>query len=258
MPMMDKGVPPAQIPRAEVPRAEIPRVLLVEDDPTSRLFLTAALTALPAQVDTADTFAAALALAQHQDYALWMIDARLPDGTGPDLLARLRNQHPHTPALAHTAANDLHIQRDLRAAGFVDVLVKPMTIAQAQAGVRAALGAAPVTDQMPAAESSLVLWDDASAERALNGNRAHVDTLRALFVGELPKAVEAIAGAAAREDIDGVRSDLHRLRASCGFVGAMRLAATVQALQDEPDSAMRLVEFERTAADTLTAASAQS
>ena len=38
MPMMDKGMPPAQIPR----------VLLVEDDPTSRLFLTAALSALPA------------------------------------------------------------------------------------------------------------------------------------------------------------------------------------------------------------------
>lgn len=246
MPMMDKGMPPAQIPR----------VLLVEDDPTSRLFLTAALSALPAEVDAADSFAAALALAQHQDYALWMIDARLPDGTGPDLLARLRGQHPHTPALAHTAANDLHVLRDLRAAGFLDVLVKPMTIAQAQAGVRAALGTTGATVGTAAFESSLALWDDAGAERALNGNRAHVDTLRALFVGELAKAVEAIAGAAAREDADGMRADLHRLRASCGFVGATRLAATVQALQDDPGSAARLVEFEQAAADTLAAATA--
>ncbi len=238
MPMMDDGMP---------------RVLLVEDDPTSRLFLTAALSALPAEVDAADSFAAALALAQHQDYALWMIDARLPDGSGPELLVRLRHERPHTPALAHTASNDQHIRRDLLAAGFLDVLVKPMTIAQAQAGVRAALGAPAIVGAEDAPASSLPLWDDASAERALNGNRAHVDTLRALFVGELPKTVEAIAGAAAREDIDGVRADLHRLRASCGFVGAARLAAAVQSLQDEPASATLLVAFEHAAADTLTA-----
>ena len=81
-----------------------PRILLVEDDPTSRAFLQAATESLPAHVDSAVTVAEALALAARHDYALWLIDANLPDGSGSGLLARLRAQAPSVPAIAHTAS----------------------------------------------------------------------------------------------------------------------------------------------------------
>ena len=100
------------------------------------------------------------------------------------------------------------------------------------------------------------MWDDAAAALALNGNRTHVDTLRELFVQELSKAVYAISTAAERGDLDSVRNDLHRLRASCGFVGAQRLAAAVQALQQDPASSMLLLALEQVAQDTLAAAGA--
>ncbi|HEY0501982.1 MAG TPA: response regulator [Lysobacter sp.] len=237
----------------------LPRILLVEDDPTSRSFLAAALRATPVEVDAADSLAAALALASSQHYAAWMIDARLPDGSGADLLARLRERHPHTPAIAHTAARESTILDALLMAGFVDVLVKPMPAASVQGAVRRVLGIAPAqTPDFAAAyvDGKLPLWDDDAAVQALNGNRTHVDTLRELFVQELPKAIYAITTAAERGDLDSVRNDLHRLRASCGFVGAQRLAAAVQAMQQDPASSTLLLALEQVAQDTLAAAGA--
>ncbi|MDI9239391.1 response regulator [Lysobacter sp. LF1] len=234
--------------------ATLPRILLVEDDPTSRSFLTAALQATPAEVDAADSVAAAIALAASQDYSAWMIDARLPDGTGEELLARLRAHHPHTPALAHTAAHEATTLDALVEAGFVEALTKPMPASAVQGAVRRLLGLAPslpIASIASSIDDTLPLWDEEAAVLALNGNRTHVDTLRGLFVHELPNAVYAIAIAAERGDLDSVRNDLHRLRASCGFVGAQRMAAAVHSMQDDPASAVRLQVLERVAQDTL-------
>src|SRR5688572_8031636 len=163
--------PHQQPPRTAPPRAAPPRVLLVEDDPISRSFLAAALAAIPAEVDAADGVAAAVALASSQDYALWMIDARLPDGSGSELLARLRDKHPHTPALAHTAAHESTILDALLAAGFGEVLVKPMPAATVQAAVRRLLGlpAGSARTDAVADGGPLPLWDYEAAARALNG-----------------------------------------------------------------------------------------
>lgn len=238
--------PPAQ---ADMTR---PRVLLVEDDPISRSFLTAALAAVPAEVDAADCLAAAVALASTQDYTLWMIDARLPDGSGSELLARLREQCPDTPALAHTAAHEAAILDALLAAGFGDVLVKPMPAATVQSAVRRMLGLGGDASRVSAvADMPLPLWDYEAAARALNGNRAHVDTLRSLFALELPKSLQAIAEAGARGDGERMRAELHRMHASCGFVGALRLGSTVQALHREPASPALRDAFELAARETL-------
>lgn len=226
----------------------LPRVLLVEDDPTSRLFLGNALRALPAEVDSADSLAAALTLAGAQTYDLWLFDAQLPDGDGAGLLARLRPRHPQVPAIAHTAADEAATLAALRGAGFVEVLVKPLPATAVRAAVRRVLD----PEAAAAAPDAGMLWDDEAAAAALNGNRNHVDTLRGLFLAELPQARERIAVAARNGDIEALAGELHRLRASCGFVGAARLATAVQALQQQPGSAERLARFGEVVQATLT------
>ena len=59
----------------------------------------------------------------------------------------------------------------------------------------------------------------------------HVAALRRLFLDELPGMRAGIADPATRA------GTLHRLRASCGFVGAARLDAAVQALQESKSEA---------------------
>jgi CheY-like chemotaxis protein len=234
------------------------RLLLVEDDPTTAAFLAAAAQGVPAEVDVAGTCAAALALASHQDrHDLWLIDANLPDGDGAGLLATLRARGLRAPALAHTAALEPDLLAALREAGFREVLVKPMPATTLQVAVRDALGlhvpeAAPPALRTDAIEDS---WDDAAALAALNGERTHVDALRKLFLGELPDACGSVREAAHAGDVDTLRTTLHRLRASCGFVGAARMAAAVTRLQASPHSGQALAQFLEAAQDTLSSAS---
>lgn len=230
--------------------AEGPRVLLVEDDPVSRAFLAAAVRATPATVDEAAGMQAALALAgASSDYDLWLFDARLPDGSGAELLARLRACHPRVPALAHTAATDAASHAALSAAGFDDLLVKPLPATAVAVAIRNALGMTAVD----LAGHEAGPWDDAAAVRALNGNHAHVEALRGLFRAELPVIHQRIRAAAAQEDIDAMGAELHRLLASCGFVGAARLARAARDLQSDPRSPGARERFEQAVDETLAA-----
>ncbi|WP_046657171.1 response regulator [Lysobacter capsici] len=233
---------------------QVPRVLLVEDDPTSRAFLTAAVEAMPAEVDGADTLAAAMALGNAQDYQLWLFDAHLPDGSGIDLLERLRRLHPATPALAHTATGESEVRNRLIASGFSDVLVKPLPAAAVRCAIRRLLSLpehdAPASSSTASSQEEAPVWDDDIAARALNGNRVHIATLRGLFTQELPNARRSICAAAQLGNLEALRGELHKLRASCGFVGAARLAQAVQALQAQPDSSVLLQRFDQVALDT--------
>ncbi|ALN81605.1 response regulator [Lysobacter antibioticus] len=228
--------------------------MLVEDDPTSRAFLTAAVEAVPAEVDGVDSLAAAMALGNAEDYQLWLFDAHLPDGSGIDLLKRLRERHPSTLAVAHTATGETEVRDRLIASGFAEVLVKPLPAAAVRAAVRRLLGL-PEHDVAVALSSiddaDAPIWDDEVAARALNGNRAHIATLRELFTQELPNARRSVSSAAELGNVDALRGELHKLRASCGFVGAARLAQAVQELQAQPDSSLLLARFDRAAQDTI-------
>ena len=206
----------------------LPRLLLVEDDPVSAIFLRDAALALPAAVDVAGNIADALAGTENHHYDLYLIDANLPDGRGEALLQSLRERGLATPALAHTAACDAAIRQRLLAAGFIDVLCKPLSVAELHDALRRHLGIAP-----PACGKQ-PNWDDDAALAALGGEQAHVDALRSLFLKELPGQRRRIEAAATDGNEVAVRDELHRLVASCGFVGAARLAATVRELQQAP------------------------
>lgn len=230
------------------------RILLVEDDAVTRAFLAAATRALPAQVEAADSVAAALRIAHARSHDLWLIDANLSDGDGASLLARLRSDGLRTPALAHTAAHEDAVRQALLAAGFLAVLTKPMTAAQLHAAIRSALGSpVPAMTSAPAASKALParVWDDQAALSALNGQRAHVDALRQLFREELPGVSKTVQIAAGKGDADTLHAALHRLRASCGFVGAAHMAAAVAWLQSAPHSDDALSQFVQAAQATL-------
>jgi len=229
-----------------------PRILLVEDDPVSRAFLTAAAEALPARVEAVDSCAEALRSEQAGPCDLWLVDANLPDGSGASLLAALREHAGSTPALAHTASSDTDQHRVLRAAGFVDVLVKPLSMDALQAAIRGALGRARAVAEEAQPYPQLPSWDDAAALSALKGETSHVAALRRLFLDELAAQSRAIERAVADGDVAAAAGVLHRMRASCGFVGAAQLGEAVRRLETDPLSGPSLGRF-RAAVDALIA-----
>jgi DNA-binding response OmpR family regulator len=234
------------------PRDPIPRLLLVEDDTISRGFFKAALEALPAEVDTADSLASAMDCGCAARHDLWLIDVNLPDGNGTELLEQLRRARPDTPALAHTADADTSIHGRLRDAGFRETLVKPLSGEQLLQAVRRVLANSP---RAAAAEASAEGddredWDEITALAALNGQRQHLIALRELFLAELPGVRDAVAQAVLQHDALALRGQLHRLQASCGFVGAARLARAVRQLHQAPESTGAHTQF-RAAVESL-------
>jgi DNA-binding response OmpR family regulator len=237
------------------PRAGRPRFLLVEDDIISRGFFKAALETLPADVDTADSLASALASAEPGAHDLWLIDVNLPDGNGAQLLRELRRSHPDTPALAHTADGDTSIHARLREAGFSDTLVKPLGRDQLLKAVRRALVNSPAGIAVAPAPAAIELngqdWDETAALAALNGQRNHLIALRELFLAELPGVRDAVEQAVDQHDERQLRSQLHRLQASCGFVGAARLGRAVRQLHHMPESDLAQAGFRAAVAALL-------
>lgn len=80
-----------------------PRVLLVEDDPSNALTLTALLEDLDYSVETADSFSAAQHLVGRGGYALVLLDYHLGDGVGSALVPRILP----TPVVLLTGAREL-------------------------------------------------------------------------------------------------------------------------------------------------------
>jgi len=226
-------------------------LLLVEDDPVSRSFLAQALERLPARVDAADDAAHAIDLAARNDYALWLLDANLPDASGERLLHGLRALHPRTAALCLTAETRRERLDALGHAGFAEVLRKPLAVSTLHDAVRRQLGLALPTTVL--GEDDSLVWDDAQALRALGGNRDAMKALRGLFIAELPTQADTVAHAIVAGDIDAVRAELHRLMAGCGFVGSVRLLAAVRALHDAPLDASRASVFHDAVQDVLAA-----
>ncbi len=248
-----------------------PRLLLVEDDPTSRQFMSAVLQALPCRVDQAGSVAEALTLAlvpgDHHD--LWLLDANLPDGTGSDLLAQLRSrqgnssrfpvgQRPatHPPAIAHTADDSPQLHARLIRDGFLDVLLKPLTAASLEASMRHWLGEPsrdlPVRIAEPAA--LLPVWDHVAALAALSGSHANLAALRQIFLAEVARQHAGIMAAIACGDLAAAAHELHQLKASSGFVGACRLQAATVALGESLLDPELAEKFEAVLQQTVSAA----
>ncbi|WP_290890769.1 hybrid sensor histidine kinase/response regulator [Arenimonas sp.] len=220
-----------------------PCLLLVEDDAVTAAFLAQALAPLPVRLVVAADLAQARGLADGSE-ALWLFDAYLPDGRGDDLLGSLRARGWQVPALALTAEDDPGVLAGLRAAGFVAVLAKPI----GAAALREAVAAAMANQASVSARST---WDDAAALSALGGEPGAVRELRRLFLRELPVQAGLIAAAWSARDEARLGAQLHRLKASCAFVGAAGLLDSARALHAAPTDASAHSRFQADAAAIL-------
>lgn len=231
-------------------KAVSPRVLLVEDDAISREVLALAVAGVPADVVAAASLRDAReALARGACFDAWLVDAHLPDGAGAELLPA---RPATTVALAHTAALDGHVHEALLAAGFCEVLVKPLAALDVQAALRRALaGRRRARAAAPASASGMPVWDDAAALRALAGHAGNVAGLRGLFVREIEPALARLRAAFDARDTGALHAELHRLKASCGFVGAARMGAAVDAASADMLDARAHDALHAAARDTL-------
>lgn len=223
----------------------IPNLLLLEDDPPTCLFLCEALMALPAQVQCAATLAQAEQAITHSAFDLWLFDAHVPDGHSAELLARRGSVDTHCPAIALTADNDPSSAAALRAAGFAQVLIKPVSAAALLHAVRKLLA------WLPSAAGEHAVWNHNHALAAAGGVESTRAALNALFLRELPELQQQIINALEHGEDALAASLLHRLKGSCALVGADALLGAVSALAGEPGRSALRDQFVDACAQTL-------
>jgi DNA-binding response OmpR family regulator len=79
-------------------------ILYIEDHEDTRDLVKLILEGQDYDVATSATIANALTLAKSQRFDLYLLDSRLPDGTGLDFCRQLRGFDPLTPILFYSAA----------------------------------------------------------------------------------------------------------------------------------------------------------
>ena len=110
------------------------RILVVDDHGDTLRSMQLLLRRLGYEVLTAENMTAALQIAEEQPFDILLSDIGLPDGSGLELLKRIR-QTRDVPALALSGFGmDEDVERS-RDAGFSDHLTKPVSIDRLQAAI---------------------------------------------------------------------------------------------------------------------------
>jgi two-component system response regulator RegX3 len=101
------------------------RVLCVDDHRDTSEMLQMLLSEENYQVQTAATMEEACEMASHTQYDLYVLDKRLPDGTGVELCETLAKITPQVPCIFYTGdAYEIH-RREAFAAGAAAFVAKP-------------------------------------------------------------------------------------------------------------------------------------
>jgi CheY-like chemotaxis protein len=213
------------------------RLLVAEDDPVGAQFLCCTLAPAGTVEHIADPQAWRERL-HGPEPDLLVLDDHLGSARGDRMLAELRAAWgPGLPVLLVSADLPAPLQAERVRQGASACLAKPMSAEQLWRAVGAL------------APTLLPVWDDLAASRALGEDAGTRLALRTLLRAELPVLREQIVAAARHQDRRTLSEALHRLRAACGFCGALALGTAASGLGERPDPA-RIQAFER-ACDAL-------
>jgi two-component system NtrC family response regulator len=114
---------------------ELP-VLIVDDQKHIRFVLSETIAALGLKVETAADGETALAMVLERDFSLALVDLKLPEMDGLEVLRRMRGIAPSLPVVMMTADHRAEWIMEAQAHGAVDYILKPFLPHQIRKAVR--------------------------------------------------------------------------------------------------------------------------
>ena len=130
-------------------------VLIVDDEPDIRELLGITLQRMGLETHAAETLAAARRALKENSYQLCLLDMRLPDGDGIDLVREIVRDHPHTPVAMITAHGSMETAIEALKAGAFDFVSKPVDLNVLRKLVDAAVRASTTAAEPPGKDNPL-------------------------------------------------------------------------------------------------------
>jgi putative two-component system response regulator len=130
---------PASLYPAAPLAASLLATLVVDDDEAVRSSLQRFLTGIGHEVTTAADAATALVETSRRKLSCILLDVRLPDGSGADLLPTLIEREPHVAVIMMTGDNDAQAAALCMQRGAMDYLVKPVDLKELERAIARAL-----------------------------------------------------------------------------------------------------------------------
>lgn len=209
-------------------------VLIVEDDKTCLFAEKNLLSAYTNRIDSAETVAGALAKLATKRYDLVICDLGLPDGSGCDIVAKIKASkealNHETPFVAMTAHKDKEKLRAAMKAGFSMAETKPLTIETAIE----ILNIYPVAGTEQPKNAGAMVIDLALGMHRIGAadEEAAIEALT-ILLATLHEDIPLLQAAEKNNDIEKVREILHKIRGGLYYSGTPRLEETFRVLHDE-------------------------
>jgi DNA-binding NtrC family response regulator len=123
-------------------------ILVVDDERTLRFTLKEGLSEEGYRVEAAADGAEALERLKQDEYHLVLLDQKLPDGSGLDLLKEIRTRHPDIQVVMMTAYGQIAQAVQATKAGCYDYLSKPFELDHVKLVIQNALAQTRLTDEV--------------------------------------------------------------------------------------------------------------
>jgi two-component system response regulator AtoC len=126
----------------------VKKILVVDDEKLLRWSLQNDLGRQGYQVDTAENGAEAYSKLKADQYDVLLLDIRLPDTSGIEILKRVRQADPHLIVVIMTGHGDVETAVEAMRAGAYDYVSKPFNLKEISARLERAIEAASLNDEL--------------------------------------------------------------------------------------------------------------
>ncbi|ELR63453.1 Aerobic respiration control sensor protein arcB [Photobacterium marinum] len=218
-------------------------IFMVEDIELNITVAKALLESLGHEVTIAMRGEEALEMFNPDDFDLVLLDIQLPDMTGFDIAAKLREQYDHLPALVALTANVIKDKAEYLEKGMDDALSKPLSVKAISDVIQRLVLTCPIDSDEAIEEqeqesgspsdemiNQLLDLEMLTSYVDIVGTKPVYDSI-AMFEQKMPEYIAILDSNMTAKDKDGIKFEAHKIKGAAGSIGLKHIQQVAQKAQ---------------------------